>query len=233
VLLTVLSWGTHLTVLGADLGVRLPWQLLVDVALVGQAEPVRLQVFVALCVAAGRDVARPPASRGRRRWRWPPPAPPPRWRPGSRPTPRTSCPPTSRRSFRTAATELAPYDVVRPSADQRHLGRRRRAAALAGHRRHGLPDHRRLLHRLGPRALPAAGNPQNAYDTVANAVAAGTGPPPEAAAKALHDLRAEGVTAVVVVDRAGLDSAAVTAWTQQVTGTPGLRTGGVWLFHLP
>jgi hypothetical protein len=41
------------------------------------------------------------------------------------------------------------------------------------------------------------------------------------------------VTAVVVVDRVGADSAAVAAWTQRVTGVPGLRTGAGWLFRLP
>ncbi|WP_433801036.1 hypothetical protein [Actinomycetospora sp. CA-084318] len=48
--LAVLSLGTTLAVLDQDTGVWLPWQLLVDVPLVGQAEAGRLAPFVALGV---------------------------------------------------------------------------------------------------------------------------------------------------------------------------------------
>ncbi|WP_285590757.1 hypothetical protein [Actinomycetospora sp. NBRC 106378] len=50
VVLAVLSLGTTLAVLDRDTGVWLPWQLLVDVPLVGQAEAGRLAPFVALGV---------------------------------------------------------------------------------------------------------------------------------------------------------------------------------------
>lgn len=47
----VFSLGSSLTTGQRDLQVWLPWQLLLDVPLLSVAEPVRLQVFVALCVA--------------------------------------------------------------------------------------------------------------------------------------------------------------------------------------
>ena len=50
VLLAVASLGTSVAVLGHDTGVPLPWRVLVDVPLVGQAEAGRLAPFVALGV---------------------------------------------------------------------------------------------------------------------------------------------------------------------------------------
>ncbi len=50
VLLGVLSLGTSVAVLGRDTGVPLPWRVLVDLPLVGQAEAGRLAPFVALGV---------------------------------------------------------------------------------------------------------------------------------------------------------------------------------------
>ncbi len=52
VLLGVASLGTSIAVLGRDTGVPLPWRVLVDVPLVGQAEAGRLAPFVALGVVA-------------------------------------------------------------------------------------------------------------------------------------------------------------------------------------
>jgi hypothetical protein len=239
VLLAVLSGGPHLTVLGADLGVRLPWQWLVDLPLVGQAEPVRLQVFVALCAAtlvamwldhlAGHWTGRGPAvalaAAGTI-------AAVATWLPADA---QEAVPADVPAFFRTAATRLDPHDVVAtfPRISGVWAGGAepllwQAAAGLAYRTTGGYfiasdPTHPVLLE-----------TPQDRYDTVAAAVAAGgPAPPPTAAADALRDLRAVGVTAVVVVDRAGVDSAAVAAWTEQVTGTAGLRTGGVWLFRLP
>ncbi|MGY1607687.1 hypothetical protein [Geodermatophilus sp. SYSU D00700] len=45
------SLGSSLTTRKQDLEVWLPWQLLDDLPLISQADPVRLQVFVAACVA--------------------------------------------------------------------------------------------------------------------------------------------------------------------------------------
>ncbi|MDT7745767.1 MAG: hypothetical protein QOE59_4845 [Actinomycetota bacterium] len=52
VLLGVASLGTSLAVLGRDTGVPLPWRVLADVPLLGQAEAGRLAPFVALGVVA-------------------------------------------------------------------------------------------------------------------------------------------------------------------------------------
>lgn len=49
--LLVLSLGVTLIVLGRHPGVPLPWRLLAEVPLIGQAEAWRVPVFVALCVA--------------------------------------------------------------------------------------------------------------------------------------------------------------------------------------
>lgn len=49
--LLVLSLGVTLIVLGRYPGVSLPWRLLAEVPLIGQAEAWRVPVFVALCVA--------------------------------------------------------------------------------------------------------------------------------------------------------------------------------------
>ena len=46
-----LSLGPSLVVLGTDTQVPLPWRAVMAVPLVGEAEPVRMQVYVALCVA--------------------------------------------------------------------------------------------------------------------------------------------------------------------------------------
>jgi hypothetical protein len=237
-LMAVLSLGTHLIVLGADLGVRLPWQWLLGVPLLDQVEPVRFQVFVALCVAAlvamwldhlaehlaelGPAVALAAAGTIAAVATWVPadaqdlvPADVPEF-------------------FRTAAPGLAPYDVV--ATFPRTSGTWRGGAepllwqatsgmayrSTGGYFIASDPTHPLLLE-----------TPQNRYDTTAAAVASGAPAlPPTAAADALHDLRAVGATAVVVVDEPGTGAPAVADWTRQVTGTDGVRSGGVWLFHL-
>lgn len=71
VLLAVLSLGTSLAVLGHDTGVPLPWRVLVDLPLVGQAEAGRMAPFVAFGVVtvwalALEHLTRPGGSRWRR-----------------------------------------------------------------------------------------------------------------------------------------------------------------------
>jgi hypothetical protein len=75
---------------------------------------------------------------------------------------------------------------------------------------------------------PASLYVQNAED-IADGV-----PPPEddVAVAARRELRALGVTAVVVVPE-GADVTDVLDWTQQVTEVPGVRIQDVWLFRLP
>jgi hypothetical protein len=51
------------------------------------------------------------------------------------------------------------------------------------------------------------------------------------AAAARDELRALGVTAVVVVPE-GAEVIAVLDWTSRVTGTPGEQVADVWLFRL-
>ena len=82
-----LSLGPSLVVLGTDTEMPLPWRAVMAVPLVGEAEPVRMQVYVALCVAVIVAVwlDRLPGLRGRPVPR-PSPSPPPRWCRGCRPT---------------------------------------------------------------------------------------------------------------------------------------------------
>jgi hypothetical protein len=71
VLLGVLSLGTSVAILGRDTGVPLPWRLLVDLPLVGQAEVSRLAPFVAFGVvtvwALALEHLTRPGARGSRR----------------------------------------------------------------------------------------------------------------------------------------------------------------------
>jgi len=175
--------------------VRLPWQLLVDVALVGQAEPVRLQVFVALCVAAlvamwldhlaeqGAGPAVALAAAGTA-------AAVATWIPADT---QDVVPATSRRSS-GRGHELAPTTSWRPSRGSAAPG------SAAPSRCSGRPP---AAWPTGPTAAtssasdprtPCCWKPRrNAYDTVANASAAGQpGPPRRPRRMALHDLRAEG-----------------------------------------
>jgi hypothetical protein len=64
--------------------------------------------------------------------------------------------------------------------------------------------------------------------------AAGGAPEPAAgaAAAARDELRALGVTAVVVVPE-GADVEPVLGWTRRVSGVAGVRADDVWLFRLP
>ncbi len=70
------------------------------------------------------------------------------------------------------------------------------------------------------------------YQQGAVEVARGALPPSaDVAAAARDELRALGVTAVVVVPE-GAEVIAVLDWTSRVTGTPGEQVADVWLFRL-
>jgi hypothetical protein len=51
------------------------------------------------------------------------------------------------------------------------------------------------------------------------------------AGSAARQLRAAGVTVVLVVDRPGV-GAPLLEWTQRVTGSPGRRVDDVWMFRM-
>ena len=75
--------------------------------------------------------------------------------------------------------------------------------------------------------------PMNAYQVGAAEAAVGVSAlTDELAAAATQELRAHGVTTVVVVDRPGVDSARLTAWTSRVTGSRGERIADAWVFRL-
>jgi hypothetical protein len=63
-------------------------------------------------------------------------------------------------------------------------------------------------------------------------VAQGRTPPDSAARAAGRELRAAGVTVVLVAAPAGADQRALLAWTRRATGATGLRVDDVWLFRL-
>lgn len=76
-------------------------------------------------------------------------------------------------------------------------------------------------------------SPSTVYEQGAESVADGAPEPAVAAAAAARDeLRALGVTAVVVVPE-GVDVARVLDWTRRVTAAAGEQVDDVWLFRLP
>ena len=74
--------------------------------------------------------------------------------------------------------------------------------------------------------------PASTYEQRASDIARGGAPPDDAVASAARDeLRALGVSAVVVVPE-GADVGAVLDWTRRVTRLPGEQVDDVWLFRL-
>jgi hypothetical protein len=233
--LYVLSLGTTLVVLGHDTGVPLPWALVNRLPLVSQAEAVRLQVVVALCVAVVVAVwldhlaARPPG-----------PARAVRvgltvavlatWVPAGA---QVATPVTIPAFFtHSAATELA-GDVVEtvPRGTGEWIGG---ADPLLWQVASGMSYRTTGGYFIGsdarhPLLLEA---PVDEFQRGVEAAEDGRPPPAAAARTAAAELRADGVTVVLVADRPDIDESAVLAWAQQVTGTPGRQIDDVRLFRM-
>ena len=228
----VLSLGVSLVVLGDDTGVALPWGPMEGVPLVGEIETMRFQVVVALCVAVVvglwlDHVAELPrrtlalvltgvaAST---------------WLPADE---QVATPAVIPAFFAAGAPGLTGTDVVEtyPRTTGVWRGGARPmlwqvASGLAYRTTGGYfigsdPQHDLLLE------APVTAYQQGAVDVAGGA----PGPPADAAAAARDELRALGVTAVVVVPE-GADVEEVLEWTRRVSGVAGERADDVWLFRL-
>lgn len=231
VVLLVLSLGITLIVVGRNTGVPLPWRLLEPVPLVGQAEAMRLQVFVALCVAVMVALL----------WQ--------RWRVGKARVGGVA-------ALVAAATWLpADAHVVHPvvvpafftgpnvaQVDGRVV---ETVPRVNGQWRGGAEP--LLWQALSGMAYRTTGgyfigsdadNPvlfetlPGPYQFSATNLLRHE-PPTTTADEAADRLRARGVQTVLVVDRPGIEEADLLAWTSTVTGTPARRFDDVWLFDLP
>ncbi|ANY06612.1 hypothetical protein [Pseudonocardia sp. HH130630-07] len=236
-----LSWlaslGTGITLFGTGTGVPLPWLALAEVPLLSEIEPVRIQVVTTLCLAAvvAIWIDRMPltevtgavgalALTGFALLSWLPadaqevrPAPVPAF-------------------FTGGAGGLGPADVVEihpritAAWDDGAQGLRWQAASGPGFRIRG-----GYFIASDPEDDVVIQSRWNRYQIGAQWVADGKNDPSgDYTARAAGELRALGITAVVVVPgHAAGDEARVLEWTRRVTGDPGRFDGGAWLFRLP
>jgi hypothetical protein len=236
VLLGVLSLGTSVAVLGRDTGIPLPWRVLVDLPLVGQAEAGRLAPFVALGVVAVWALAlehltRPVGGRWRRVGRalvvaavlaaavtWAPV--------DDQLTTVADAPPF----FTAGAPDLGPAApdggppiveiVPRPSQNWQGGGDPLRWQALAGY----------SFRQTGGYFIGGSPTTPVLYEGEVGAFQRGIadgGRGDVAAARA--DLTARQVSAIVVVPSAVKDPAAVLRWARTVGGGAGRVADGVWV----
>jgi hypothetical protein len=238
VLLGVLSLGTSVAVLGRDTGVPLPWRVLVDLPLVGQAEAGRLAPFVALSVVtvwalALEHLTRPGAGTGRLRRvgravvavgvlaaavTWVPV--------DDQLTTVADAPPF----FAAGAPGLGPAApdggppivemVPRPSQVWQGGGDPLRWQALAGY----------SFRQTGGYFIGGSPTAPVLYEGEVGAFQRGVadgGRGDVAAARA--DLAARHVGAIVVVPSAVTGPDAVLSWARAVGGDPGRSTDGVWI----
>jgi len=231
----VLSLGVNLVVLGHDTGVALPWRPLESVPLVGEIETMRFQVVVALCVAtivalwldrlADRPSGRPRtlalAATGVAMLTWLPAD-------EQRPTP-VVVP----AYFSAGTPGLTRADVVEtyPRSTGVWVGGARpmlwQVASGFAYRTTG-------GYFIGSDATNEVlvEAPASLYEQRASEIARGGQPPgDDVASAAREELRALGVSAVVVVPE-GADVTRVLDWTRRVTGLPGEQVRDVWLFRL-
>jgi hypothetical protein len=235
-ILIVLSFGIHLVVLNEVLLPVMPWRLLLDVPLLGEIEPVRLQIFIAACLALTvavwvEDLVGRPRTVG---WwaavgltvltvvSWVP-APD---------AVRTVHTPVPAFFTREAAEVLRPGAVVEvtPRATGAWEGG---AVALLWQAESGMAYRATGGYFIGSgpgRPLLLAG-PVNAYQAGIDALR--TGADPGSPTGARRELQQLGVTAIVLVPQDGEPAAArVLDWTRAVSGGSGRPLGGVVLFEL-
>ncbi|HEY2205569.1 MAG TPA: hypothetical protein VGH99_13940 [Pseudonocardia sp.] len=230
-LLVLLSLGPHLVLLGRDTGVPGPWLVVSWLPLVHQAEPMRMQAFVALCVAlllaywldrlggfrpawvrAGCGVLTALALLS--------------WLPSDA---LRTVPISVPAAFTGDA--LRPGDVVEsyPAATGAwETG----GAALQWQAAAGMRYRLTSGYFIGSDAARPLllESPPSAFRQGVTALARG-GPPPEPAA-ARDGLRRSGVTVVAVAGPAA-GNPRVLGWTRLVTGVRGEEADGAWLFRLP
>ncbi|MGY1665513.1 hypothetical protein [Geodermatophilus sp. SYSU D00696] len=231
------SLGSSLTTRKQDLEVWLPWQLLDDLPLISQADPVRLQVFVAACVAivVGLWIDRVASMRpgaGRITGAalaigavvsWLPAAPLPI---AAAETPAF---------FAVAGQDLRTTDVVDvcprttgvweggalPMLWQAESGMAYRTTG--GYALGSDPTHPVLWE-----------TPENLFEGACRGLLEGLPPPDDAYTEAARqELARTGVTVLMVVPQGGVDHTPVLTWAARVAGTSGEEIGGVWLYRFP
>ena len=234
--LLVLSFGINLVVLDHNTGIPLPWHLVERVPVLAEIEPVRFQVFVALCaaviVAAWLDhLADRPAGPHRTAAAVATLLAAATWLPSNT---QATVPATVPAFFtRSAQQYLDDRDVV--ETDPRITGEWVGGAdPLLWQAVSGMAYRTTGGYFIGSDArhdllLEA---PSNLYQDVAERISAGRATSMAGAGTAARQLRAAGVTVVLVVDRPGIDSAPLIEWTRTVTGSPGRRIDDAWLFPL-
>ena len=234
--LFVLSLGTTAVVLGHDTGVPLPWDLVGRIPLIAQAEAVRLQVFVALCVAVVVAVwldhlaARPPGPRRTAAAALTAAALAP-WLPADT---QVATPVAIPAFFTRSAPELLTDGDVAETVPRISGQWTGGADPLLWQVASGMAYRTTGGYFIGSDAthdllLEA---PVGAFQQGVDTIAEGGTPPAAAARTAAQELAAAGVTVVLVAERAGTDQRPVLAWTTRVTGTPGRKVDDVWVFPL-
>ncbi|MEQ3551184.1 hypothetical protein WIS52_11950 [Pseudonocardia nematodicida] len=233
------SLGTGIVLLGSDTGIPLPWLVLAEVPLLGDIEPVRIQVVTALCVAAvaGLWIDRMPLTTG--------PATVASlaltgfalagWLPADGQQVRPAPVPAF---FHQPGDAVGPDDVVeiypRISAAWDDGAQGLRWQAASG------PDFKiRGGYFIGadPEDDVVTQSRWNRFQIGAQWVAEGKNDPSDDyTGRATEELRGLGVTALAVVPGRSPDGGGddrVVEWSRRVTGDPGRFDGGVWIFRLP
>lgn len=230
----VLSLGPEIVVADHETGFPMPWAVFTEVHLLGEAEPVRLQVVTALCVAFVLAVwiDRIPAIR------WLPGVGLATlatafavltWLPSDAYGAREASTPVF---FADAAQHLREGDVVETVPAVTSVwdgGARPMRWQAQADMLYKIPGGYFIGSDAAHPVLIEA--PVSAYQQGVVEVGAGD-PLTVAPVDAAASLRAAGVTIVVVVPETGVDTDAVLSWTATVTGDAGSRVEDVWTFRL-
>jgi hypothetical protein len=235
VIVSVLSLGPTLHIAARSTDITLPWKAFTGLPLLGELEPVRLQVFTTLALATvvvlflDRVPAFPPV---------------PRvlalvvaaaavvsWHPADAQRVRPAGPPAF---VAELATHLRPGDVaeIHPRPTSWWYGG---ADALRWQVASGMAFRMTGGYFIGAdeRSPLLIESPRNRYQYGANWAERGLPPLDDAyAASAAADLRRSGVTIVLVVPEPGRDTAALVDWTRRVTGAEGEPLDGALLFRV-
>ena len=231
----VLSLGVNLVVLGRDTGSAMPWRPMENVPLVGEIETMRFQVVVALCVAVVvalwlDQLADRPPDRLRTLALVATGVAMLTWLPANQ---QVATPTVVPAYFTAGAPGLTRADVVEtyPRSTGVWVGGARpmlwQVASGFAYRTTG-------GYFIGSDATNdvLVEAPASTYEQRASDIARGGEPPGDAVASAARDeLRALGVSAVVVVPE-DADVGAVLDWTRRVARLPGEQVDDVWLFRL-
>ncbi|GEL16493.1 hypothetical protein [Pseudonocardia asaccharolytica] len=232
----VFSLGPTLVIFDEHTGVPLPWRVFTGVPLLLEAEPVRLQIVVVLCVAVVVAL-----------WLDRLPSMAPRgarvavaaltavallsWLPADRQQTQSAATPAF---FATAAQHLRADDVVEtyPRLNSWWYGG---AEPLRWQVASGMAYRTTGGYFIGSDAVHDVliESPWNRYQIGAAWIADGKGTPDEGyAADAGAELRSIRATVVIVVPPPDAAAGPILDWTRRVTGSPGERVADAWLFRL-